>query len=164
MKIMAITTTRADYGIMSGLLRELQDSTKLDLKLVVSGTHISKKFGTTINEIINDGVTVSHVLDFPLEDETEAGLCASTGGLLRDFGKLLGKEKPDLIMVLGDRFEILAPVTCAVIRRIPVAHIHGGETTLGAIDNKIRDAITQMAVYFVATARAAKRVKTTNQR
>ena len=64
MKIMAITTTRADYGIMSGLLRELQDSTKIDLKLVVSGTHISKKFGTTINEIINDGIEVSHVLDF----------------------------------------------------------------------------------------------------
>ncbi len=161
MKIMAITTTRADYGIMSGLLRELQDSTKLDLKLVVSGTHISKKFGTTINEIINDGIEVAHVLDFALENETEAGLCASTGGFLRDFGELLCKEKPDLIMVLGDRFEIIAPVTCAVIKRIPIAHIHGGEVTLGAIDNKIRDAITQMAdIHFVATARAAKRVNT----
>ena len=157
---MAITTTRADYGIMSDLLKELQNSAKVDLKLVVSGTHISEKFGTTIHEIINDGIEVSHVLDFPLEDETEAGLCASTGGLLRDFGKLLGKEKPDLIMVLGDRFEILAPVTCAVIRRIPVAHIHGGETTLGAIDNKIRDAITQMAdIHFAATSMAAGRIR-----
>ena len=158
---MAISTTRADYGIMSDLLKELQSSAKVDLKLVVSGTHISKKFGTTINEIINDGILVSHALDFPLEDETEAGLCASTGGLLRDFGKLLGKEKPDLIMVLGDRFEILAPVTCAVIRRIPIAHIHGGEITLGAIDNKIRDAVTQMAnIHFVATAQAAMRIQT----
>ena len=158
---MAITTTRADYGIMSDLLKELQNSAKVDLKLVVSGTHISKKFGTTINEIINDGVEVAHVLDFALENETEAGLCASTGDLLRDFGKLLGKEKPDLIMVLGDRFEILAPVTCAVIKRIPIAHIHGGEITLGAIDNKIRDAITQMAnIHFVATAQAATRVNT----
>ena len=158
---MAITTTRADYGIMSDLLKELQNSAKVDLKLVVSGTHISKKFGTTINEIINDGIEVSHVLDFPLEDETEAGLCASTGGLLRDFGKLLGKEKPDLIMVLGDRFEILALVACAVIWRIPIAHIHGGEITLGAIDNKIRDAVTQMAnIHFVATAQAATRIHT----
>ncbi len=157
---MVITTTRADYGIMSDLLGQLENSSKVDLKLVVSGTHISKRFGNTIDEIINDGIDIAHVLEFSLEDQTASGLCASTGRILRDFGELFELEKPDLMMVLGDRFEIMAPVTCAVIQRVPIAHIHGGETTLGAIDNKIRDAITQMSdIHFAATSKAAERIR-----
>jgi len=160
MKIMAVTTTRADYGIMSGLLKALQESKVVDLRLVVTGTHLSEKFGYTKNEILRDKIEIAYEVDFPLELDSAPYLGVSTGSLTQHFSHLIDKEKPELLLVLGDRFEILAPVTAAVIHRIPVAHIHGGEITLGAIDNKIRDAVTQMSdIHFAATSAAADRIQ-----
>ena len=160
MKIMVVTTTRADYGIMSGLLRMLDQSSLFDLKLVVTGTHLSQKFGYTVDEIIADGLAIAHRVAFPLEQDEAGYLSASVGKLGESFSAVIALDKPDLLMVLGDRYEILPLVTAAVIQRIPVAHIHGGETTLGAIDNKFRHAVTQMAdIHFVATASAYAKVQ-----
>lgn len=160
MKIMVVTTTRADYGIMSDLLGMLEKSPLFNLRLVVTGTHLSQKFGYTVDEIIKDNLSIAHKVDFPLEQDASHYLAESVGKLVASFSSLIAQEAPDLLMVLGDRYEILAPVTAAVIQRVPVAHIHGGETTLGAIDNKIRHAVTQMAdIHFTATASACSKVR-----
>ena len=137
----------------------LDQSSVFDLRLVVTGTHLSHKFGHTINEIIADGLSIAYRLPFPLEHDEAGYLSTSVAKLGESFATVIAQDKPDLIMVLGDRYEILPLVNAAVIQRILVAHIHGGETTLGAIDNKFRHAVTQMAdIHFVATDAALAKV------
>lgn len=160
MKILAVTTTRADYGIMSGLFLTLQNMPGFEFRLAVTGNHLSDKHGFTLNEILSDGIEVSYQMPFSLQRDDAEYLTKSVASLGGDFGNLLSRDRPDLLLILGDRYEIMAPVFAAVMQRIPIAHIHGGEETRGAMDNKIRHAVTQLADYhFVATSLAADRIK-----
>ena len=160
MKILAVTTTRADYGIMSGLFLALQNMSAFEFRLAVTGNHLSDSHGYTLNEILSDGLEVSYQIPFSLWKDDEEYLTKSVANLVTAFADLLSRDRPDLLIILGDRYEIMAPVFAAVMQRIPIAHIHGGEETRGAVDNKIRHAVTHLADYhFVATSAAASRIK-----
>lgn len=157
---MAVTSSRADYGIMSELLKCLQKERWLSLFLVVTGTHLSKKHGFTVDEIIADGLEIACQVPFSTSRDSPRRLSASSGELIKAFSRILDDETPDLMLVLGDRIEMLAPVYAATIQKVPVAHVHGGEITEGAIDNKIRDAISCLSdIHFAATEKAASRLR-----
>lgn len=130
MKIAVITTNRADYGLLSGLIRQIHKDRTVRLQLIVSGAHLSRHFGYTIKEIIRDR--------FPIAAQVKS---ESAEAYLKAFKKL----KPDMIVVLGDRYEILFPCIAAVKLRIPITHIHGGEITDGVLDEQVRHAETKMA-------------------
>lgn len=137
MKIAVITTNRADYGLLSGLIRKIHQERGLKLQLIVSGTHLSRHFGYTIKEIIRDG--------FPVTTQIKS---ESVKTYIKTFKKL----KPDMMVVLGDRYEILLPCVAAVNLRIPITHIHGGEITEGVLDEQVRHAVTKMAhLHFTST-------------
>ena len=158
-KIVAVTSTRADYGLLSSLLEVIRDDTNFDLRLVVTGTHLSAKYGMTVNEIQNDGFTVHCKIKINLCVDTPVALTISAANLTQKIAKTLDSIKPDAILILGDRFEILTVAYAAAIQSIPVIHIHGGELTLGAIDNKMRFAISHLADYHLtATEKSRQRL------
>ena len=160
MKIAALTTSRADFGILKPLLLEIQMSDTMELFLIVTGTHLLEEFGRTISEIKQSGLRISSKLKFNIEGENSACLSSAVCGLGSDFSEVLRAERPDLFLVLGDRAEIVVPVFAASVQNIPIAHIHGGEITIGAIDNKFRNAVTQLSdIHFAATKTAASRIK-----
>lgn len=158
-KIAVVTGTRAEYGQLYWVMKAIQNSAKLDLQLVVTGMHLSPEFGLTYKKIEEDGFTIDKKVEILLSSDTKIGLSKSMGLALISMSEALNDLKPDLVFVLGDRFEIMATVTAALISRIPVAHCHGGETTEGVIDEAIRHCITKMAhIHFVAAEAYKKRV------
>ena len=158
-KICAITGSRADYGLLSPLLLKLKSSNKFQLQLAVTGTHISKNHGYTITEIVDDGHDIDKKIDIKLIDDTPSQIIKSTGMGMIGFSDAFEELKPDLVILLGDRFEILSAAFSAFIKNIPIAHIHGGESTEGAYDEGIRHSITKMSFWhFVATNDYKKRV------
>lgn len=162
MNIIVLTSTRAEYGIYLPLLKKLKHDPYFTLKIVAFGTHLSDKHGNTIRTIQNDGFEIAYQVKTPVESDSPAGIAGAMATTIRDFAAIWEKEKGicDLIICLGDRFEMFAAVAASVPFVIPVAHIHGGETTLGAIDNKFRHALTMMSeIHFTSTALYATRVK-----
>lgn len=159
MNICVFTATRAEYGILRELIRLLMDDHDFDVKLVISGTHVALSYGCTERQIIADGFSDFDRVEILLDGTSDTAVCAGMAiGMLR-YGDLLSRHKPDLLLVLGDRFEVLTIVTCAAVCRIPVAHIHGGEITLGAIDDAFRHAVTKMShLHFTSTDRHRHRV------
>ncbi len=158
-KICAVTGSRADYGLLSPLLFKLKSSNKFQLQLAVTGTHISKNHGYTITEIVDDGHDIDKKIDIKLTDDTPSQIIKSTGMGMIGFSDAFEELKPDLVILLGDRFEILSAAFSAFIKNIPIAHIHGGESTEGAYDEGIRHSITKMSFWhFVATNDYKKRV------
>jgi UDP-hydrolysing UDP-N-acetyl-D-glucosamine 2-epimerase len=156
--IAIFTGTRADYGILRPLISELH-SKECDVRLVVSGTHLSPSHGQTITEIENDGFPIHATIPIIQGDLTSLGASRDMGGAVSKFGEYLTGSKPDILVILGDRLEALAMAIACMINGIPVAHIHGGEVTLGAMDDKIRHAITKLSnLHFVATQQYANRV------
>ena len=158
-KIAVVTATRAEYGLLQCLLEHLRDDDAVELQLVVSGTHLSERFGLTVRHIEADGFQPAARVPLPLEDDSALGtaraLAAATQGLAEAFQALA----PDLVLLLGDRYEMLAAAQAAMVARIPIAHLHGGEATEGAIDEAIRHAITKMAhLHFVAAESFRQRV------
>lgn len=150
-KICVITGTRAEYGLLYWLLKEIQADTELQLQLIVTGMHLSPEFGLTYKTIEEDGFIIDAKVEMQLSSDTPVGITKSIGLGVIGFAEALERLKPDGMVVLGDRYEILAAVQAALVARIPVAHIHGGETTEGAIDESIRHAITKMShLHFVA--------------
>ena len=154
-----MTGTRADYGHLYWVLREIADEPALDLQLVVTGAHLSTTFGHTVDQIERDGFPIACRVPFSLDSDSPLAIAESmanvTAGLARAFHELA----PDVIVVLGDRYEVLAAAQAALILGIPLAHLHGGETTEGAFDEAIRHAVTKMAhLHFVAADEYAKRV------
>lgn len=150
-KICVVTGSRAEYGLLYWLMREIQADSDLQLQLIVTGMHLSPEFGLTYRIIEEDGFTVDARVEMLLSSDTPVGIAKSIGLGVIGFADTLDRLKPDIIVVLGDRYEILAAVQAALVARIPVAHIHGGETTEGAIDESIRHAITKMShLHFVA--------------
>jgi len=158
-KVCVITGSRAEYGLLSPLIDLIGESDHLLLQLVVTGTHLSKKHGATYNEIEDDGFLNYHKVDISLSSDSEKGIAQSMSLGMVGFSNIFSKLQPDLVVVLGDRFEIFVAVTVATIMRLPVAHIHGGETTLGSYDEAFRHSITKMShLHFTATDEYYRRV------
>lgn len=151
--IAVITTTRADYGLLKNIMHAINKSPFLSLKLIISGTHLSEKFGLTINEIKNDGFTIDEVCPILLDGDSKDKNAKEISISINKFSTAFSKLSPDIILILGDRYEILAAAITALTMNIAIAHISGGEITEGAIDDQIRHAITKMAhLHFPATS------------
>ncbi len=150
-KICVITGTRAEYGLLRWVMQGIADDPELTLQLIVTGMHLSPEFGLTYREISNDGFHIDRNVEMLTSSDTPVGIAKSMGLGMIGFADALNDLSPDLILVLGDRFEIFAAVSAALVARIPVAHIHGGEATEGAVDEAMRHSITKMSqIHFVA--------------
>ncbi len=158
-KICVFTGTRADYGLLRPLMREIQTHPALSLLLLVSGTHLSPEFGMTVREIETSGFVADEKVEILLSSDSSTGVSKSIGLGLIGFSEAMGRMSPDMLVVLGDRYEALAAAISAMISRIPIAHIHGGETTTGVVDEAIRHAITKMShLHFTSTDEYRRRV------
>ena len=151
-KVCVVTGTRAEYGLLYWLMKEIQASEKLELQLIVTGMHLSPEFGLTYQQIEQDGFEIHRKIEMLLSSDTEVGITKSMGVGLMGFAEAFSDLTPDLLVVLGDRFEIFIAVSAAMIAKIPVAHLHGGEATEGLIDEPIRHSITKMShLHFTST-------------
>ncbi|OXM83054.1 UDP-N-acetylglucosamine 2-epimerase (hydrolyzing) [Paenibacillus rigui] len=158
-KICIITGSRAEYGLLHGLMREIAKDPDLSLVTAVTGAHLSPEYGETYTCIEKDGFEIHAKIPLDLSDNTPVGMAKAVGQGVSGFAESLSQLSPDLVVVLGDRYEILAAAQAALLLNVPIAHIHGGEITEGAIDNSIRHAITKMAhLHFVAAEPYRKRV------
>lgn len=160
-KICVVTGTRAEYGLLSRLMRMIQDASETRLQIIATNMHLSPKFGNTYKEIENDGFTIDFKI--PIIDDNSKDDAVTTvksmAKALSGFADAYDELKPDMVVVLGDRYEILASAEAAMIQRVPIVHIHGGEVTEGAYDDSIRHAITKMShLHFTSTEEYKKRV------
>jgi len=158
-KVCIVTGSRAEYGLLRYLMNEIHVSSEFDLQIIATGMHLSPEFGLTYKEIEKDGFVINEKVEMLLSSDTASAISKSTGLGMIGFSDAYNKLNPDLIIVLGDRYEILAAATAAMFARIQIAHIHGGETSQGAFDEAIRHSITKMAWWhFVATEEYKNRV------
>lgn len=158
-KICIVTGSRAEYGLLHWLMHEIQQDPDLQLQVVATGMHLAPEFGLTYQQIEEDGFSIDHKVEMLLSSDTPVGISKSLGLGVIGFADALASLQPDVMVVLGDRFEIFAAVQAAMMLRIPIGHIHGGELTEGAVDEAIRHAITKMAHWhFTATAVYRRRV------
>lgn len=158
-KIAIVTGTRADYGLLYWLLKEIQQDEELELQLIVTGMHLSSEFGNTYKNIEADGFEIKDKIEILMSSDSEIGISKAIGLGCISFSESLNRLKPDMMLVLGDRFEIFAAATAAMVLKNPIIHLHGGESTQGVIDESIRHSITKMATYhFPATDVYKKRV------
>tara|TARA_Y100000748_G_scaffold299978_1_gene297717 strand:- start:1041 stop:2207 length:1167 start_codon:yes stop_codon:yes gene_type:complete len=158
-KICVLTGARSEYGLLKPLLEELDNSSYFDLELVVTGSHLSSKHGFTVKEILNDGFKISHKIKILSKDDSRHATNKAISKSIVGFSEILINSKPDLLIVLGDRFEALGGAVSAMIHNVPIAHIHGGEATEGLIDEAIRHSLTKMSyLHFVATEKYRSRV------
>jgi GDP/UDP-N,N'-diacetylbacillosamine 2-epimerase (hydrolysing) len=158
-KICVITGTRAEYGLMRWVMQDIKDDPELTLQVIATGMHLSPEFGLTYREIEKDGFWIDRRVEMLTSSDTPVGVAKSMGLGLIGFADALHELQPDLIVVLGDRFEIFAAVSAALVACIPVAHLHGGETTEGAFDEALRHSITKMShLHFVAAEEYRQRV------
>lgn len=156
-KICVFTGTRAEYGLLSNVMRLIQDDPDLTLQVLVTGAHLSERLGATYQQIEADGFTIDAKVEMDLDDDTGAGLAAAMGQEMAGVARALDDLKPDILVILGDRYEAFAAAATAMMLRIPIAHIHGGEATEGLIDEAIRHAITKMAHLHFAAAEPYRR-------
>lgn len=158
-KICVVTGSRAEYGLLRWVMEGIRKTPGLELQIIATGMHLSPEFGLTYREIEKDGFSIDRKVEMLLSSDTPSGLSKSMGLGLVGFGDVLQQLQPDLMLVLGDRFEVLSSVAAAMFARIPVAHLHGGETTEGAFDEAIRHSITKMShLHFVAAEEYRNRV------
>jgi GDP/UDP-N,N'-diacetylbacillosamine 2-epimerase (hydrolysing) len=158
-RICVVTGTRAEFGLLRWLMQEISETADLSLQVVVTGMHLSHEYGNTYSEIEDAGFTIDYRVEMLLAANSKTGVTKSIGLGTIGFADAYANLKPDLIIVLGDRFELISAVTAALIAGIPVAHLHGGETTEGAFDEAIRHSITKMShLHFVAAEEYAQRV------
>jgi GDP/UDP-N,N'-diacetylbacillosamine 2-epimerase (hydrolysing) len=158
-KICVVTGTRAEYGLLFWLIKGIKEDSELELQLVVTGMHLSPEFGLTYKEIVKDGFRIDRKVEMLLSADTPAAISKSTGLGIIGFADVVEELEPDIIILLGDRFEILAASIASIFARIPIGHISGGEITTGAFDEAIRHSITKMAWWhFVAASEYEKRV------
>lgn len=158
-KVAVMTSTRAEYGLLKSILHKIEFDQELELILIVGGTHLSKEWGNTVEEIEADKFSIAaKIKSFPKED-TEKAVVKSMGETMIELSEVLATENPDIFLVLGDRYEIFAAVAAAYTMRIPVAHIAGGEVTAGALDEAYRHSISKMAnLHFTANEIYRRRV------
>lgn len=158
-KICVATGTRAEYGLFYPLLKEIKKSRSFTLQIIATGTHLSPEFGLTYREIEKDGFKIHEKVEMLLSADSETAIAKSTGLAVMGIAEALERLRPDMLILLGDRFETLASATAATIMRIPIAHIHGGESTEGAIDEAFRHSVTKMShIHFTSAEEYRKRV------
>jgi UDP-hydrolysing UDP-N-acetyl-D-glucosamine 2-epimerase len=157
--IAVITSSRADYSHLYWPLRELRAHPDVDLKLIVMGSHLSPEYGLSAEEIQKDGIGIAASVETLLSSDTDIGMAKSIGIGVLSLTDLLGRTRPDILLLIADRYELLAPASVALALRIPIAHIEGGEISEGAIDDAVRNAITKMShIHFTSTEAARERV------
>lgn len=158
-KICVITGTRAEYGLLYWTIKSIDDDPTLKLQLCATGMHLSPEFGLTYRQIEEDGFRIDKKIEILLSSDTAVGISKSIGLAMIGFAEAFEELQPDIVLLLGDRYEILAAATAACMANIPIAHCHGGEITEGAFDDAIRHSITKMShLHFVATDIYKKRV------
>lgn len=158
-KICVVTGTRAEYGLLAPLMSLLKQDSDIDFQLVVTGAHLSAQHGSTLKFIEQDGFVANALVDLALSDDSTLGVANAAGRATSQLADAFAKLKPDVVVVLGDRYEILGAAQAALILGIPIAHIHGGEVTTGAFDDSIRHAITKMSnLHFCAAEDYQRRV------
>lgn len=157
--ICVITGTRADYGLLCPLMRRIADDPELRLQVMATAMHLSEEFGMTVNEIEADGFTVDARIEMLASGDTNLSMAMSTGVGTTRIAQALADLSPDMVVILGDRYEALAAATAAFLLKIPVAHVHGGEVTAGALDDGIRHAITKLShLHFASAAPYGRRI------
>jgi UDP-N-acetylglucosamine 2-epimerase (non-hydrolysing)/GDP/UDP-N,N'-diacetylbacillosamine 2-epimerase (hydrolysing) len=160
-RIAAVTTSRADYGHLYWPLKDLSSKPEVDLRILALGPHLSPEFGLTVNEIARDGFTVEERIECLLSSDTDIGMAKTIGLAALSLADILGRLRPDLLLLIADRYEMLAPAAVALALRIPMAHIEGGEVSEGAIDDAVRNALTKLShLHFTTTETARQRVLT----
>jgi len=158
-KIAVLTTSRADYSHLYWPLKDLAARPDVDLRIIAMGSHLSPEFGRTIQEIENDGFPIDARIECLLSSDTDVGMAKTIGVATLSLADTLGSMRPDLLLLIADRYEMLAPAAVALALRIPIAHIEGGEISEGAIDDAVRNALTKMShLHFTSTIRARQRV------
>ncbi len=157
--IAVVTSSRADYSHLYWPLHDLAQHPDVDLKLIVLGAHLAPQFGETVKEIEKDGFPIAARLECLLSSDTDVGMAKTLGVAVLALADLLGQMRPDLLLLIADRYEMLAPAAVALTLRIPIAHIEGGEISEGAIDDAVRNALTKMShIHFTSTEGARARV------
>lgn len=158
-KIAVVTTSRADYGHLYWPLRELEKHPEVQLELLVLGAHLSPEFGATVREIAKDGFAIAAQIECLLSSDSDVGMAKTIGVATLSLADSLGALRPDILLLIADRYEMLAPASVALALRIPVAHIEGGEISEGAIDDAVRNALTKMShIHFTSTETARCRI------
>ncbi|MDE7018022.1 MAG: UDP-N-acetylglucosamine 2-epimerase (hydrolyzing) [Lachnospiraceae bacterium] len=158
-KVCIVTGTRAEYGLLKPVMDKVHRSDEMELQLIVTGMHLSTEFGLTYREIEEDGYPITAKVEMLLSSDTTVGVTKSMGVALLGFADYFEAHRPDIVVILGDRYEMFMAASAAMVARIPIAHIHGGELTGGAIDESIRHSITKMShLHFTATERYRQRV------
>lgn len=157
--VAVVTTSRADYSHLYWVLRELQQHAEIDLRLIVTGAHLSPEFGLTVEKIAADGFEIDARVEALLGSDSDVGMAKTIGVAALGLADTLGAMRPDLLLLIADRYEMLAPAAVALALRIPIAHIEGGDVSEGAIDQAVRDALTKMShLHFTPTASSRDRV------
>jgi UDP-hydrolysing UDP-N-acetyl-D-glucosamine 2-epimerase len=158
-RIAVVTTSRADYSHLYWVLRHLSAHPDIDLRLITLGAHLSPEFGMTVQEIEKDGFKIESRIECLLSSDTDVGMAKTIGVATLSLADLLGRLRPDVLLLIADRYEMLAPASVALALRIPIAHIEGGEVSQGAIDDAVRNALTKLShVHFTSTELAKQRV------
>lgn len=156
-KVSIFTSTRAEYGLLYWLIRELDQDIEFDLQLVVSGTHLSHEYGYTVDDIVRDGFTPTERIATLISDDSPQAITRSSALLSISLADYFARERPDYFVVLGDRVELLAACEAAMIAKVPIVHLHGGEITEGAVDEKVRHAISKLANYHFTSTESYRR-------
>ena len=159
LKICVFTGTRAEYGLLRPLLFKLKKDKEIELSIVVSGGHLSEKYGYTYKEILKDEFSSLQIIDIKLNSNDDLGICTSMGIAFEEYSNAMKKVNPDMMVILGDRYEAFAMASVCHVMKIPIAHIHGGEVTEGAYDDAFRHSISKMSyLHFVSCEEYRKRV------
>src|ERR1700722_15554536 len=157
--IAVVTSSRADYSHLYWPLHDLKQHPDVDLKLIVLGAHLSPQFGGTVAAIEKDGFSIAGQIECLLSSDTDVGMAKTLGVAVLGLADLLGNMRPDLLLLIADRYKMLAPASVALALRVPIAHIEGGEISEGAIDDAVRNALTKMShIHFTSTIAARERV------
>jgi UDP-N-acetylglucosamine 2-epimerase (non-hydrolysing)/GDP/UDP-N,N'-diacetylbacillosamine 2-epimerase (hydrolysing) len=158
-KIAVLTTSRADYSHLHWPLHDLYAHPEVDLQLIVLGSHLSPEFGHTLREIEKDGFPIAAKIECLLSSDSDVGMAKTIGVATLSLADCLGHMRPDILLLIADRYEMLAPASVALALRIPIAHIEGGEISEGAIDDAVRNALTKMShIHFTSTCEACRRI------
>ncbi|MDQ3321171.1 MAG: UDP-N-acetylglucosamine 2-epimerase, partial [Acidobacteriota bacterium] len=158
-KIAVVTTSRADYGHLYQTLKELGNRPQVNLQLIALGAHFSPQFGNTFKEIEADGFTIDERVECLFSSDSDVGMAKTIGAAAMGLADVLGKMRPDILLLIADRYEMLAPAAVALALRIPIAHIEGGDVSEGAIDDAVRNALTKMShIHFTTTENSRLRV------
>ena len=158
-KICVVTGSRAEYGLLYSLIKEIETDSDLQSQIIATGMHLSPEFGLSYRQIEQDGIRISKKIDMLLSSDTPAGISKSIGLGIIGFADAFSELQPDIVVLLGDRFETFSAASASMVARVPIAHIHGGESSEGMIDEAIRHSITKMShIHFTAAEGYKKRV------